>query len=354
MLATGAKPAGQFVMDEYSVSYHGLAHTHMDALSHMAWEGKMYNGVAQNGCHEQGAPELAVTAYKDGIFTRGILMDIPRLKNLPYLEPGAAIYPEDLDAWEKKAGVKVGAGDVVFIRTGRWARRKEKGAWDPARSGGAVRVLREVAEAARRRDGGQRRRNGRDAFGRVRGDAADAPAAADRHGHADLRQLRFRGVGRRRGEAEPVGISDHGVAHPHARRHGLAAESDRRVLSRRGNMKKPLCFVLMPFGTKLDASGSPVQFDLVYKDVIAPAIAAAGMQPIRADEEMTGGIIHKPMFERLLLCEYAVADLTTSNANVFYELGVRHAVRPYTTVLIYAGSSRLPFDVAPCARCRIR
>lgn len=103
----------------------------------------------------------------------------------------------------------------------------------------------------------------------------------------------------------------------------------------------------MPFGIKLDAAGSPVQFDLVYKDVIAPAIAAAGMQPIRADEELTGGIIHKPMFERLLLCEYAVADLTTANANVFYELGVRHAARPYTTVLIYAGSSRLPFDVAP-------
>jgi tetratricopeptide (TPR) repeat protein len=112
-------------------------------------------------------------------------------------------------------------------------------------------------------------------------------------------------------------------------------------------MSKPLCFVLMPFGTKLDAAGAPVHFDLVYRDVIAPAIAAAGLQAIRADEEVTGGIIHKPMFERLLLCEYAVADLTTANANVFYELGVRHAVKPYTTILIYAGSSRLPFDVAP-------
>ena len=136
MTATGAKPAGQFVMDEYSVSYHGLAHTHMDALSHMAWEGKMYNGALQKDVTDQGAKELGVTAFKDGIFTRGILMDIPRLKGLPYLEPGAAIYPEDLEAWEKKAGVKVGAGDVVFIRTGRWARRAEKGAWDPARIAG--------------------------------------------------------------------------------------------------------------------------------------------------------------------------------------------------------------------------
>ena len=63
---------------------------------------------------------------------------------------------------------------------------------------------------------------------------------------------------------------------------------------------------------------------------------------------MTGGIIHKPMFERLILCEYAVADLTTANANVFYELGVRHAVRPWSTVLLFAKESgQLPFDVAP-------
>ena len=63
---------------------------------------------------------------------------------------------------------------------------------------------------------------------------------------------------------------------------------------------------------------------------------------------MTGGIIHKPMFERLILCEYAVADLTTANANVFYELGVRHAVRPWSTVLLFAkDSGQLPFDVAP-------
>src|SRR5207248_2101916 len=66
----------------------------------------------------------------NGIVTRGILMDIPRLKGVRYLEPGTPIYPEDLEAWEKRAGVKVGSGDVIFIRTGRWARRAEKGPWD--------------------------------------------------------------------------------------------------------------------------------------------------------------------------------------------------------------------------------
>src|SRR5262245_30013245 len=109
----------------------------------------------------------------------------------------------------------------------------------------------------------------------------------------------------------------------------------------------PLCFVLMPFGRKPAASGSMVDFDAVYADLIAPGIEAAGMEPLRADQELTGGIIHKPMFERLILCEFAVADLTTANANVFYELGLRHAVRPSSTLLLFAeGTGQLPFDVA--------
>ncbi|HKP71542.1 MAG TPA: TRAFs-binding domain-containing protein, partial [Pyrinomonadaceae bacterium] len=102
----------------------------------------------------------------------------------------------------------------------------------------------------------------------------------------------------------------------------------------------------MPFGKKPDAGGATIDFDAVYRELIAPAIDEAGLEPLRADHEMTGGIIHKPMFERLILCEYAVADLTTANANVFYELGLRHAVRPASTVLIFGEGSRLPFDVA--------
>jgi hypothetical protein len=107
----------------------------------------------------------------------------------------------------------------------------------------------------------------------------------------------------------------------------------------------PLCFVLMPFGRKPAGGAASVDFDAVYRELIAPAIRGAGLEPIRADEELTGGIVHKPMFERLILCDYAVADLTLANANVFYELGVRHAVRPYSTVLICATGTQLPFDV---------
>lgn len=111
-------------------------------------------------------------------------------------------------------------------------------------------------------------------------------------------------------------------------------------------MNRPLCFVLMPFGKKPDALGNTVDFDRIYHEIIEPAIEQAGLECVRADEEMAGGIIHKPMFERLILCEYAVADLSTANANVFYELGLRHAMRPWSTVLIFADGGRLPFDVA--------
>jgi hypothetical protein len=91
----------------------------------------------------------------------------------------------------------------------------------------------------------------------------------------------------------------------------------------------PLCFVLMPFGKKPTSDGRLVDFDAVYRQLIHPAICAAGLQALRADEEQVGGVIHKAMFERLILCEFAVADLTSANANVFYELGLRHAVRPH-------------------------
>ena len=129
MLRTGLNTTGQFCVDRYSVAYHGYAHTHIDSLCHMFYNGKMYNGFAQTDVTDAGAQKLAITNVKNGIFTRGILMDIPRLKGVDSLEPGTPIYPEDLDAWEKKTNVKVRSGDVVFVRTGRWALRDAKGPW---------------------------------------------------------------------------------------------------------------------------------------------------------------------------------------------------------------------------------
>lgn len=130
MLNVGLNNPGQFVSDDYQVSYHGYAHTHMDSLCHMAFNGKMYNGFEQAEVVAEGAAKLAVTNFKEGIFTRAVLMDIPRLKGVDWLEPGTPIYPADLDAWERQANLKVGSGDVVLIRTGRWARRDQEGPWD--------------------------------------------------------------------------------------------------------------------------------------------------------------------------------------------------------------------------------
>jgi MAP3K TRAFs-binding domain len=110
-------------------------------------------------------------------------------------------------------------------------------------------------------------------------------------------------------------------------------------------VSNPLCFVLMPFGTKSSPDGTTVDFDRVYGDLIAPAVADAQLEPLRADQETSSGIIHKPMFERLILCPFAVADLTLANVNVYYELGVRHAFRPASTIQLMSEGTRLPFDI---------
>src|SRR5260370_5490513 len=92
--------------------------------------------------------------------------------------------------------------------------------------------------------------------------------------------------------------------------------------------------VVRRFGKKADESGRIIDFDEIYKTIVKPGVENADLEAIRADEEVIGGFIHKPMFERLMLCDYAVADLTTANPNVFYELGLRPGIRPHTTVLL--------------------
>ena len=113
--------SGAFAMDTYTINYHGFAHTHLDSLCHFSYQGKMYNGFSQDAVQPEGCAALSIHNSKQGIFARGVLIDIPLLKGVDYLDPGTVIYPEDLDAWEAKTGLTIGSGDVVFIRTGRWA-----------------------------------------------------------------------------------------------------------------------------------------------------------------------------------------------------------------------------------------
>jgi kynurenine formamidase len=120
-------------MDRYAVAYHGYAHSHIDALCHFLYKDQTYNGYARAAVNtDKGCAKLGIDNLKNGIVTRGVLFDIPRLRNVEYLEPSTPIYVEDLEAWEKKAGIKIGSGDALLLRTGRWARRAKVGPWNVA------------------------------------------------------------------------------------------------------------------------------------------------------------------------------------------------------------------------------
>lgn len=147
MLLTGATE-GVWAVERIAVVFHGYAHSHLDALCHRFHGDGLYNGFTRGDVTSEGCQALAVTAARNGVLTRGVLVDVPRLRGVPWLEPGTAVYAEDLEAWEKRAGLKVGPGDALLLRTGRWALRAERGPVPPeAGAAGlhasAVRWLRE-------------------------------------------------------------------------------------------------------------------------------------------------------------------------------------------------------------------
>jgi O-acetyl-ADP-ribose deacetylase (regulator of RNase III) len=105
------------------------------------------------------------------------------------------------------------------------------------------------------------------------------------------------------------------------------------------------CFVIMPFGKKENINGELIDFNEIYRDVIQESIRAAGLEPLRCDEIERSGSIHRDMFEHVAQDEVAIVDLTNLNANVFYELGVRHALKKNVTVLIQAEGTNIPFNI---------
>ncbi len=128
-------PTGTADQYQYTGTYHGIVHSHLDALDcHMMWQGKGYNGRAMEDITAAGGcPKGNINALKDGIVTRAILFDATRLPGKAtaqgWLEPGTPIHREDLEALEKLENVKVSAGDVILLYTGRWKRRAALGAW---------------------------------------------------------------------------------------------------------------------------------------------------------------------------------------------------------------------------------
>ena len=118
----------QSSVDFIGLYYHGFSVTHLDALAHIFWQGKMYNGFSSDlVTASDGATKESIELLADGVVYRGVLLDIPRARGVEWLEPGTPVFPEDLEAAEKACNVQVQPGDVLFVRTGWYGRRLEMG-----------------------------------------------------------------------------------------------------------------------------------------------------------------------------------------------------------------------------------
>ena len=122
----------EFAADRIAMNIHGNADSHIDALCHVSFDGTLYNGVPASAVTAAGAVELSIAIAADGIAGRGVLLDIPRLRGVPWLEPGDHVTPGDITAAERDQGVRIGQGDILLVRVGHQRRRKECGAWDAA------------------------------------------------------------------------------------------------------------------------------------------------------------------------------------------------------------------------------
>jgi kynurenine formamidase len=121
-----------FSRDQIVMNIHGNADSHVDALCHVIFDGELYNGVAADTVTETGAAELSIGLAADGIVGRGVVIDVPRSRGVPWLEPGDHVTVDDLLAAERDQDVRVGQGDIVLVSVGHRQRRNERGPWDAA------------------------------------------------------------------------------------------------------------------------------------------------------------------------------------------------------------------------------
>ncbi|MFE3936199.1 cyclase family protein [Streptomyces goshikiensis] len=121
-----------FATDRFGMNVHGDADSHLDALCHVVWNGTLHGGVSAASLTPEGATALSVELARDGIVGRGVLLDIPRLRGVPWLDPGDHVTAADLLAAERSQDVRVGEGDVLFVRVGHRRRRTESGPWNAA------------------------------------------------------------------------------------------------------------------------------------------------------------------------------------------------------------------------------
>jgi kynurenine formamidase len=142
-------PSGcHFAMDRVAMNVHGNGDTHIDALCHVIYNDTLYGDVSASAITPAGADALSVDVIADGIVGRGVLLDIPRVRDMSWLEPGDFVTIDDLVAAEDKQRVRVGPGDLLFVRVGHRHRRTQLGPWNAAeaRAGLHPRALEFVAE----------------------------------------------------------------------------------------------------------------------------------------------------------------------------------------------------------------
>jgi kynurenine formamidase len=128
MIGTATEGMGA---DYFAIASHGYATSHIDALCHIFHEGRIYNGYSIDTVTAHGATQLGIHHLRQGIVTRGVLLDIPAQRGVESLAPGDPIFPDELEAAEEAAGLRVGPGDVLLVRTGRWEWRERHGPWEP-------------------------------------------------------------------------------------------------------------------------------------------------------------------------------------------------------------------------------
>jgi len=131
-LGADAGPGLAFSMDRIAMNIHGNADSHVDALCHVIFDGELYNGVAADTVTATGAAELSIDLAADGIVGRGVLLDVPRSRGVPWLEPGEHVTAADVLVAELDQQVRIGQGDIVLVRVGHRRRRDEQGPWDAA------------------------------------------------------------------------------------------------------------------------------------------------------------------------------------------------------------------------------
>ena len=242
-LGADAGPGLAFSMDRIAMNIHGNVDSHVDALCHVIFDGRLYNGVAADTVTATGAAELSIGIAADGIVGRGVLLDVPRSRGVPWLEPGDHVTVADVLAAEQDQQVRIGQGDIVLVRVGHRRRRDEQGPWDAAeaRAGLHPTVLPLLAE---RRVGALGSDGNNDTAPSVSGRRRLPGARPDRQragpAPAGLSAVHRTPSGMRGDRALVVPVRDRAAAP--ADRHRVASQPDRDLCDARGRERRPSPF----------------------------------------------------------------------------------------------------------------